>query len=409
MPKKRTIVIAAVIAGVLLALLALLPAAREGEEGRTVDYYSAFSPSPGGLKALAQLLKELGYDTRRIIDRPGSEDWENRNVVFMLESPRPLTYDDLAVIERWVDHGGTLVVSSGNLVLASSLIDSGVLGERKGSLFEEPALPKTCRPDGTSWTACPEPSEAVSIASGVWTLQLGQFGSTYDEPLAARSCLARSEGDEGGGYDILLAGDCRPLVAVRRWTQGRVVFLHDPSFALNRNIARRGNVKLVLGLLDFFQARHGGDLRIGFDEYPRLIDEKRSSVWDALGPGARLAFYQFLFLFFLAAVGFSRRFAPARKPSDTKIRTSLMQTETLSAIMERTRSYGLALKLIHRHARTRWNGNAMKKTPARRKLYEELERLETRVNDMSGRSGESREMLRRYLSALDKLNEEPRP
>jgi hypothetical protein len=408
MPKKRTIVIAAVVAGALLALLALLPAAREGEEGRTVDVFSSFSPSPGGLKALAQLLKELGYDTRRIIDRPGSEDWENRNVVFMLESPKPLTYDGLAAIERWVDRGGTLVVSSGNLVLARSLIDSGVLAERKGSLAEEPALPKTCRPDGTSWTACREPSEAASIASGVWTLQLGQFGSTYDETLAAgRSCLARTEGNGEGGYEILLAGECRPIVAVRRWGRGHVVILHDPSFALNRNIARRGNVKLVLGLLGFFEARHGRDLRIGFNEHPRLIDEERSSVWDALGPGARLAFYQALFLFFLAAVGYSRRFAPARMPSDTRIRTSLMQTETLSAIMDRTRSYGLALKLVHRHSRTRWNGNAMKKTPARRKLYEELERLETKVHYTSGRSAESREMLRRYLSTLDKLNEEP--
>ena len=254
---------------------------------------------------------------------------------------------------------------------------------------------------------CPDGSRALALSRGVQTLTLGQFGEPYEEKIQGLHCLSHLPKGEKAAYEVALYGSCMPLLSIRPVESGRVVVVHHPALFTNRNLPAADNVKIVLNLLDLLHRAYPSEKSpvVGFEEYRRLIRPEERSVWDVLGPGARLAFYQFLFVFFIAALVFGRRFAPPLSPRDRRIRSSLMQTETLAAIMDKTRSYGLALKLIHRHAQRRWKENALRKTPRRRKLFKAMDDLFMKSHYATGRDGESRDMLRRYLSMLDKLNE----
>ncbi len=403
--KRRNVIIGvAGLAAVVVIVLALASTTgREEDRTKTLDYYSAFSPSPAGLKGLYLLLKESGYEVRRVVDAPGSSDWKEVKALFLFESPRPWTSVEHARAEGWVEGGGTLITSPGAMMTQFSTGTRAL----ESTILYEPEPPAGCKPDDKEWTVCPPESDAEALARGVGKLTLGQFGSPYEESIRNLRCLSHRPKGEDASYDVALYGECRPLLSSRTVEKGRVIVIHHPSLMMNRNLPASDNLTLVLNLLDLLHRTHGSEKgpTLGFEEYRRLIRPEERSLWDVLGPGARLAFYQFMLAFFLAALGFSRRFAPPLSPRDARIRTSLMQTETLAAIMDKTRSYGLALKLMHRHAQRRWKENALRKTPRRRKIFKAMDDLTMRSHYAVGRDRESRDMLERYLSMLDKLNE----
>jgi hypothetical protein len=403
--RSRSVILGiAVLAALALVVTAFLSTSgRDEDRAKTLDVYSAFSPSPAGLKGLYLLLKESGYETRRILDAPGGSDWNEVDALFLFESPKPWTSVEHARAEGWVEGGGTLITSPGAMMTQFSA------GTRplESTILYEPDPPRGCRPDDKEWTVCPDGSRALALSRGVRTLTLGQFGEPYEEKIQGLHCLSHLPKGEEAAYEVALYGSCMPLLSIRPVESGRVVVVHHPALFTNRNLPAADNVKIVLNLLDLLHRTYPSEKGpvVGFEEYRRLIRSEERSLWDVLGPGARLAFYQFLFVFFIAALVFGRRFAPPLSPRDRRIRSSLMQTETLAAIMDKTRSYGLALKLIHRHAQRRWKENALRKTPRRRNLFKAMDDLFMKSHYATGRDGESRDMLRRYLSMLDKLNE----
>jgi len=405
--KRNTAIgLAAAALAAVLILLALIPGGRREDDGmRSLDYYSAFSASPAGIKALFLFLKESGYDTRRLLQQPGTGDWKASDLIFMLEPLKPLTPDGLTALQRWVRGGGTLVASSGVPAMQRAFPD--VYPSAQEGLFDEPPLPENCAPDGGQWTACAAGSWAASMTEGIGKLSMGQMGPPYDEIIDKPRCLGRVDAeDPDGRYEAAVYGACRILLSVRTLGAGRIIRLDAPEILLNGNIGRRDNLKIVLGILGRMNETlpERKAVKVGFDEYHRLLAEKKTSVWDVLGPGPKLAFYQLLFVFFLAALGLARRFAPASLPLDEKVRTSLMQTETLAGILDRTGSYGLALHIIHRHVSKKWKENTLRRTPRRQKLFEALTSLYLRSRYMHGRGRECRKILREYRDALQDFN-----
>ncbi|MFH1438697.1 MAG: DUF4350 domain-containing protein [Pseudomonadota bacterium] len=403
--KRKTIIIfAAVLAGLLL-LLAFLPGrSKEGNGAKTFDFYSSLSPSPGGMKALFLLMKELGYDARRIMDEPGSRDWQDLTVVFLLTPVKPLTSEALDHLETWVSEGGTLIISE--LAAESALWHGDFLTVDEKSMLFEPEHPAGCMPDDEKWTVCGD-SAVFTLAESLESISLGAFSSTYEENLERPKCLSmKMQPAHPGTYDVFMFGECRPFLSVRSFGGGRVINIMFPDLFLNRNINKGDNLIFALNVLELAHERYGrkDKIKIGFEEFHRLIEKPDTSVWEVLGPGARLAFYQFILLFVVAAYGTSRRFSPPYRRTEDKVRTSLMQTETLSAILEKTRSYGLALKIIHRQTGKKWNEKPVRKKSPERKLLDKLEKICHKAHYSSTSSKDSSALLGRYLSILGDLN-----
>jgi hypothetical protein len=275
----------------------------------------------------------------------------------------------------------------------------------KDNLFYEPALPEPCSPDGKAWIECRKGSTASKLTAGIQRLSLGQYGRSYEEKIDNPRCLSHVAPEDETGLDVAVYGECKPFLSVKRLERGSIITLHAPTLLMNKNIDKGDNLKVALNILDLVHAEHEGDggIKIGFDEFHRMLTQNKKSVWEVLGPGARIAFYQFIFVFFFAAFGFSRRFAPPFKPTEEKVRTSFMQTETLSAILDKTGSYGLALKIIHRHTKRRWKENAIRKTDHNKGLLEKLEKINLKSHYAPGRSGENRSLLQKYLGILKDL------
>jgi hypothetical protein len=403
--KRNTAIILALVLAAVLLLLALIPGGRqEGEGARSLDYYSAFSATPEGMKALFLFLKESGYDTRRLLLQPGTGEWRETNLIFMIEPVRPLTSDGVTALKRWVEDGGTLVASREIATMPQPWLDKRPPVQEP--LYDEPPLPKDCTPDGSEWTECGKGSGAAAFAEGIRTLSLGRMGPSHNESIDGVRCLSyRSSQDPDRCFEAAVYGACKTLLTLKTVGKGSIIRLEMPEILLNRNIGLRDNLKLVLDILNRVHETlpERKSVRVGFDEYHRLLLEKKTSVWEVLGPGPKLAFYQLLFAIVLAAVGIARRFAPASLPLDEKVRTSLMQTETLSGILDRTGSHALALHIIHRHVSKLWKENAIRRTPRRQKLFETLENLYLKSRYMPGRGAECRKILRRYRSMLDEL------
>ncbi len=402
--KRKTIIIFAVVLAGLLLLLAFLPGrSKEGKGAKTFDFYSSLSPSPGGIKALYLLMQELDYETRRIMDEPGSRDWQELSVVFLLAPVKPLTFEALDHLELWVSEGGTLIISE--LMAESALWPGDFPAVDEKSMLFEPVPPAKCLPDGEKWTVCGD-SAVYTLADNVKSISLGAFSSTYEESLERPKCLShKMDSAHPGTYDVFMFGECRPFMSVRSFGGGRVIGIKFPDLFLNRNIGKADNLLVALNVLELAHKRYGRKekIKIGFDEFHRLIEKPDTSVWEVLGPGARLAFYQFILLFIVAAYGYSRRFSPPYRRTEDKVRTSLMQTETLSAILEKTRSYGLALKIIHRQTRKKWNEKTIRKISPKRKLLDKLEKINNKAHYSSTSSKDSSALLTRYLAILGEL------
>lgn len=256
--------------GLALVLVALLGGAPGGEGGRA---YDPDGTGDRGVKALRLLVEELGADvavTDEVDDLGEPTPGGGPDVAVLFDD----RYDDTArtAVRRWVEEGGTLVVTDPYSPLTPTVEGGGgVLG---GLTAAEVGRDR-----------CDEPALA-----GLDRLEVGELGARYEVPPGARSCF----GDEASAFVVVTDVGDGALVAVG----GGDVFT-------NANLARADDAGLAAALM---APQPGGRVvllqppSVGPDGAPTDRD-----LFDAVPGGARVALWQLLVAFVVYAVHRGRR------------------------------------------------------------------------------------------------------
>jgi hypothetical protein len=220
------------IVGVALVALALLEP-RLGTPGRGDAPPTVHSARPGGTRALALWLRDLGYLVQTNEGRPFAPDGAV-DVLFVLEPSEEYADADVDAALAWVERGGTLVLATG----VPSLLT--------GRLGVEP------RPD-----PAPDP------------LRPRQPGLLGPVRAVEADAEARLSLGEGGWVPLLGPAGGDPVAATRRLGAGRVYALASAAPLSNGRIGAADNAHLDLRLL----AHLPPDATVQFDEYHHGLTE----------------------------------------------------------------------------------------------------------------------------------------
>lgn len=217
-----TVILLAVLVGVTLAV-----GANQGQQQMPV--LSRYSNAATGAHALELWARDLGY---QVIDPP-METFippQDASLIFMLE-PLRVTENDIRLLGRWVDAGGTLVINGqwadSSFVMAHFNLSTTWVEERT-----ENALPHT-----------------PLFRSPV-----------VDKPVVIQTAMfLRGEKED---HITLLAADGNPVLVTKRWGKGRVFAGVANRIFSNIGLKDPGNAQVALNLLT--QADGG---KIWFDEW----------------------------------------------------------------------------------------------------------------------------------------------
>lgn len=386
-------------------IVALCERKRQSRKTQVYDHYSSLSPSPNGIKALYLLLLESGYRTRRVLQKLDKEllDSEPITILFMIAPIKPLTPSEANTLQTWIENGGTLITQE----LETAHLRTSQFPTSGSNIFETPVAPAGCRIEGTHWVECKTESEISEIILPVNSVTTGfMFESQKKIKLTNKKFFckyAESAGEKNRAIaQIALYNKCRAFISIRNYRSGRIIFLHFPSILTNSNITGGGNIKLLFNLLKKFEKWSNKTPLIAFDEYHIGFGEKKPSIWNVLGRGALIGFYQFLLAVLVAIIAVSRRFSPPHQTASEPIRQSINQIETHVNVFEKARCYRLALKIIHRSTKNRWGQSKKPLTEEEKALYKALCKIynEAMNLDTNGKEKIDREQLKKYSSLL---------
>jgi hypothetical protein len=258
------------LVGLALVLIALVAGAPGTDDGRA---YDPDGTGDRGVRALRLLVEELGADVAATdevseLGRPGAGGGPEVAVLF------DDRYDAVTrgAVRRWVEEGGTLVVTDPYSPLTPTVEGGGgVLGGLTAAEVER--------------GRCDEPAVA-----DLARLETGGLGARYDVPPGSRSCF----GDEASAFVVVTDVGDGALVAVGGgdvFTNAYLDLADDAGLAVALMAPRPGGRVVLL------QPPTGGP-----DGAPTDRD-----LFDAVPGGARVALWQLVVAFVVYAVHRGRR------------------------------------------------------------------------------------------------------
>ncbi|WP_433328780.1 DUF4350 domain-containing protein [Spirillospora sp. CA-294931] len=256
-------VVFAILAMVVVALV--LAALRPSSKVQDLD---PTSPSPGGTRALAEILRQRGTPVdvvRQADDAPGKT---SANTVLVVTRPERLTDTDLDRLRATA--GDLLLISPGQDVLRA--LAPGV--ERGSATFEE----------------TDEPGCGLQAATLAGKVRFGR-SETYEAPSGATSCY--------------LADDLPRVVQVG--TEGRTVTVVGSEEAFtNEELDEEGNAALAMNLM----GARASVVWLIPDQPKPGSNSGDKSMGDLVPFGVKLFFFQLFIAVVLVALWRSRRLGP---------------------------------------------------------------------------------------------------
>ncbi len=274
---RRTIWIVGLLA--MVAFTAYFTAARR-TAGPPLD---PSSTSPDGTKALVELIGRLGGDVDVIDGAPGS----SIDVALVLDDRLPR--DQATTLERWVDGGGTLVVTD------------------PGSLFTPPAS-RAAFDDVTG--RC-----AVAGLDDVESLVVGE-SRTFVVPDGSTGCFTESSGEA--------------FLVIEAVGSGTIVSLGGPALFTNELLDEADNPVLAGALL-------AGDGRRTAFVRPAIAGSGERTLGDLIDTPVRAALAQLLVAFVVVVLWRGRRLGrPVHEPQLVHIEASEL-TRAVGRLLESNR------------------------------------------------------------------------
>jgi hypothetical protein len=232
LPGGRATLVAVGLVGLALLVLALLEPYL-GEPGQGDTPPTVHSARPGGTRALALWLRDLGYRVESNEGLPFAPDGL-ADVLFVLDPSLEYSEADVDRALAWVEDGGTLVVATGTGNPLSSRLGAELL-----------------------------PDAAVDPVS---PRQPGLLGPVRRVEADAEARLWLKD---GAWVPLLGPADGEPVAATRRHGDGRVYHLASAGPFTNGRIGAADNAALVLHLLSHVPS----EATVQFDEYHHGLTE----------------------------------------------------------------------------------------------------------------------------------------
>jgi hypothetical protein len=392
---RRTTAIWLIVATLLLfaGLAAFMHLGVSPDDREKFDMYSSVSPAPDGAKALYALLGELGFRTRRSLGGFEEIDWEQTDVLFMVQPFKAVSSEEYEAIVSWIEEGGTVL-------LAGQLIRGG------------PTTSPSLDPDDPFAPHRPTPKQEWRRESSDLKARLlrgvekFEYRHVFTDRLTEMDVRADEPAWRKGPHEVLV-GEEIGFIEITTRGSGRVVKVLDENVLLNQSIRLGSNLVFVLNVLEEW----GGRGRVVFDEGHRsIMPQDQPSVWEVLGPASKLAFLQLLVAVVAGIVALGWRPAPALPERRARRRRALEQVEALAGMMERAGAVRLAVRLLHRRTLSQWAAGRFTQGPGpgsidaalgKERLLKKMDALAEEVE--SSRRGGRRD-LTRYIALLKLLS-----
>jgi hypothetical protein len=310
---NRNLLIAGSVVLVTLLLLWLLDQSSGSRRGPAL---SPTSDDRLGTSALVALAGELGTDVE-VADRlPDlAADQTPPDIVLLLQDL--LDEDQTAVVQDYVDAGGTLVVTDPASSFAPQR--AGVF-DQTSELGSPARLREGCEID---------PLAGIDVAG----VRPRHGGVLYRPPLGSDSCIG---GSDGSAFLVATAeGD------------GTVVAFGGAGLLVNAALAEGENAPVAAALL----APRPGTRLVVLEPGPLATPSGGRSLVDLIAPGVKAALFQLAIAFGVYALWRARRLGrPVLEPQPVAVAGSELVAAT-GSLLDRTRSPQHAAELLRRDLR----------------------------------------------------------
>lgn len=323
MLRNPTLWLVAVLSAALVLGLALIGSRQSSKLAGASARPTTYSASPEGMRALYDLLANLGCRVQRF-QRPYTELPDDSGQLLIVVEPlaRELDEEEVAALKGWLDYGNALLL---------------ILGSTKSSVLE----------------ACG------------W--KIGKIEAANDPPREV-------PGVEIDPDEELIK---RYLDDVRRvWVDGRLRLILDKQYTFeplvregdvvhasifrrrlgkkfiisgsighrNKDLARADNAVFFVNIAQ----KKVGDSPVLFDEYHQGYESppnEGKSLWGALGPTAQIFALHMLLVLGLIVYNANIRFGPPLALRPPSSRPSTEYIESMAGLFQRARATGVALEM----------------------------------------------------------------
>ena len=298
----------AIVAGAALVLI-LLAYATSTTPHQAISVSSTFDTGPNGYRALYEVLRTAGVPVRRFERVVAVLDPSIKTLIVTgyENDPfqKPLDQHDASAIKRFVEGGGRFVA-----------IDTDFAGRNDVT----PGV-------GTSHPA--KGATAIALAHNSFTAGVTRVRG----PLSSVFPFSSSRGVP------LLANDRGTIAVSYRFGRGEVVAITAPQLFGNRYLRDGDNLRFAYNAI----ANHGA---AAFDEYVHGYDDGLT-MWGALPPPVRAAFWIVVAIVVLALIGANVRSAPPYLPALPGERDSSSYIAAMAELMRRSRSRASDAAVLH--------------------------------------------------------------
>lgn len=296
-PDRRLLLIVAAVF-VLVVVLALLLSPNSDSQAKVATTYSA---APEGTKAAYLLLRESGYYSDRWEYPPNEVDGTQAPILLMLDPDVPPTSEEQQAVRRFVENGGTLLISG-----------------QLGSYFF---------PDNAPQSAYERQFEAA---------QYEALTPSAVARAAPRIRLATGAAWERGGAGIELYGDESNAVVMQYPVgKGQLVWLASSSLLSNARLRESGNLDFLLAIIA------SRERPVLWDEY--FHGHRRRTAKGSTHPQIQWLFAQLALLAIAVLLTYSRRSGPLRAPVAVSRLSPLEFVQALGRLYAHAKAANVAL------------------------------------------------------------------
>ncbi len=321
------------IGGLLVLFILLIAFAafyeQVGQERVASNAPTTVNTQSEGVRALYLLFQREGIRTEPL-KAPWSELGPRDGLLVFVEPPDPdrkIELSDIALLEKWVRNGGTLL-----------------------DLVSDPPIDQPLQPANTLTGDCgakagPSELHEVSVKrasdspllSGVQSLSVRS---------AQRLLLAKD-----APYTVL-AEDVDGRIAVEKsLDKGRVILMANRHAASNAGLAEADNAVFMVNIARECAAAKGRAVR--FDEYHHGVgfaeaaSDKGGGVWASIPLPWRLALFHLAAVALLLAYNGNRRFGPARVAAAVTMRASTDYVNSMARLYRRAGASDIATEILY--------------------------------------------------------------
>ncbi len=286
----------------LLAVITIAAALTQTQQAK-LPPYASMSNARDGARALWLWLEENDYravntTTGGFAPPPGA------TITLMLEPTVPVLRQEWAVLDPWIDAGGTLIIAGEGAQTSAAMNHFGFDPRLGGSRAELLSL-----------------QMPVMLAPPV----------TTSARVRARNYLTTNE----TGFAVLLAMGERPVAVAFGYGEGTVILSSAPFPFSNAGLKEQGNPQLVQNLVNAFHR----DGVIWFDEWHHGFQGVQDEVvgpqeWLFQTPAGRSLLYAFAVIFIALALS-GRHFGRPIRPVRERVRRAPLEYITAIANLNR--------------------------------------------------------------------------